>query len=158
MDQKILEKTMRIAEQFFGTEKDPDQMPINLESFYKIQKLHPKTIMVKLDGSGEPISWIVVLPTSKELMHKFLDSAVTERELLDMSQQQERYEALYLCAAFTIPEHRRKGLTTELFKEAMNSIPLTDDFQLFAWPFSEEGKQVIEKLRSVLGKEILIKK
>jgi len=107
--------------------------------------------------NGEPISWVVVLPTQAELMEKFLKGEINESELLDLTKSQDRYEALYICAAFTVPEHRRKGFVLQMFKEALDAIPHTDDAKLFAWPFSNEGRKIIEKLNQVLGVKILIK-
>ncbi|MBF0385879.1 MAG: hypothetical protein HQL27_08420, partial [Candidatus Omnitrophica bacterium] len=145
-----------IAEQFFGTASDPSQMPITKESFYKLQKLHPKTLVCETEN-GEPISWVVTLPTSKELADKFLRGEINERELLDMTKPQELYEALYLCAAFTIPEHRRKGYSIKMLKEVIDAIPHIEDVKLFAWPYSSEGKLLIEKLGYELGVKISLK-
>ncbi len=155
MDEKVLDKMLNIAERFFGTASDPNQMPITRESFYKLQQLHPKTVVYRLDN-GEPISWVVVLPTQTELMEKFLKREINERELLDLTKSQDEYEALYLCAAFTIPEYRRKGYAVEMFKEAIKDIPHTKDVKLFAWPFSQEGKALAEKLSARLDNKILI--
>ena len=156
MDSKILDKMLDIGEQFFGTANDPDQMPATRESFYKLQRLHPKTVIYRLE-KGEPISWVVVLPTSAELMEKFLRGEINERELLDLTEPQDKYEALYLCAAFTVSEYRRRGYVIEMFKEAINAIPHVQDVKLFAWLFSQEGRRLTEKLNSVLGTKILIK-
>ena len=69
-----------LSEQFFGTENDPDQMPISMESFEKLQRLHLKTIVYKLEN-GEPISWVVVVPTTITLMEKFLQVFLEEVEM-----------------------------------------------------------------------------
>jgi hypothetical protein len=156
MDEKVLDKMLNIAERFFRTESDSNQMPITRESFYKLQKLHPKTLVYRLE-KGEPVSWVVVLPTQIELMEKFLKGEINERELLDLTKSQDRYGALYLCAAFTVPEYRRKGFVVQMFKEILDAIPHTDDIKLFAWPFSDEGRKIIEKLNQILGVKILIK-
>lgn len=156
MDKKILDKMLNIAEQFFGSADDSDQMPITEESFYKLQKLHPKTVIYKLEN-GEPVSWVVVLPTQVDLMDRFLKGEINERELLDLSKPQEIYEALYFCVAFTVPRHRRKGHALEMFKEAIESIPHTENVKLFAWLFSKEGGHLIRKLGLDLGKKIYIK-
>lgn len=156
MNDKILDKMLDVAEQFFGTESDSQQMPIKKESFYKLQRLHPKTVIYKLENE-EPISWVVILPTTIELMEKFLGGEINERELLDLTKPQDKYEALYLCAAFTLPDYRRKGYVLEMFKEAVKNIPHTENVKLFAWPFSREGKEIIKKLNVVLENNILIK-
>lgn len=72
--------------------------------------------------NGEPISWVVTLPTTNDLASKFLEGRISERQLLTMTETQNEYDALYLCAAFTIPGFRRMGYATELF---LKSIILT---------------------------------
>ncbi|NCN53222.1 hypothetical protein GW950_02030 [Candidatus Wolfebacteria bacterium] len=156
MNDKILDKMLEISERFFGTMNDSDQIPITKESFYKLQKLHLKTVISRLDN-GEPISWIIILPTQIELMEKFLKGKINERELLNMTEPQQKYEALYLCAAFTMPEHRRKGYVLQMFREAIDAIPHAENVKLFAWAFSDEGRKIIEKLNSILRVNILVK-
>jgi hypothetical protein len=154
---KVIDETIRIAENFYGTAEDPNQIPIKRESYYKFQKLSPKTILYTLNGNGDPISWTMVLPTSKALMERFLEGAISERELLDLSQPAEKYEAIYLCSAFTIPEYRNKGHAMELLRESINAIPKVDDVEYFAWPITEEGRRMTKKLNVVLEKNISIK-
>lgn len=157
MDEKILEKMLSMGERFFGTVVDSEQMPVTKESYYKLQKLHPKTVVYRIEH-GEPVSWVVVLPTSTELAGQFLRGKINERELLDLTKPQDEYEALYLCAAFTVPEYRRKGYVLELFKEAVNGIPHVSDAMLFAWPFSDEGRRVMEKAETIFGIKIVQKR
>ena len=149
MDEQALEKIMKISEDFFDTENDPEQIPISLESLRKLQNLHPKTFVCR-EENGEPLSWIVVLSTSRELENKFLGGEISERELLDLSKKENRYEAIYLCFAFTQPSARRRGLTIQLFKEALAEIPKNQDVEFFAWPYSEEGRLMLEKLAQEL--------
>ena len=156
MDEKILDKIMRIAEKFFDTATDPTQMPISKESLDKLQRLHPDTFAYKLEN-GEPVSWIVVLPTTKKLAEEFLSGKINERELLDMTEPQEKYEALYLCSAFTVPGSRRKGYAEELIKKSLASMPLIPGALFFAWPFSEEGRVMIEKMEKELDVQIRLK-
>lgn len=157
MDEVILEKILNTAERFFGTVNDPEQMPVSKESLYKLQKLHPKTFLYKT-LNNEPVSWTVVLPTSKELAEKFIQGKINERELLDMTEPKKEYEALYLCSAFTVPEHRRKGYAIEMLKEAIDGIPHAAKAEFFVWPYSEEGGAVIKKLEEILGRKIKIRK
>jgi len=157
MDEKILEKMLDTAEKFFGSENDPEQMPITKESFDKLQKLHPQTLIYKTEN-GQPVSWIVTLPTSNNLAEQFLAGEINEKQLLELSQPQAVYEALYLCVAFTLPEYRRRGYITEMFQEALRTIPHEPNVKLFAWAFSPEGGQLIAKLSQMLGQEIFLKK
>lgn len=154
MDERILKKMLVLAEAFFGTAQDSSQIPITRLSFEKLQALHSKTVVYRLIGS-EPVSWVVVLPTSRELASKFLAGQISERDLLEMTVPVSTYEALYLCAAFTVPEYRRKGYAVRLFREALDSIPQVSNALLFAWPYSEEGRLLIGELEVILGRAIL---
>ena len=156
MDKEIVQKIIDIGEQLFKTAQDPTQIPISWGSYYKLQELHQDSLLCKTEN-GELISYVVTLPTKKELMNDFLEGKINERELLDLTKPQKIYEALYLCEAFTTSEHRRRGYIIELFRQAISSIPHTSDVKLFTWPFSEEFKKLTEKLSSILGTKILIK-
>ena len=98
------------------------------------------------------------MPTTKELAEKFLDKEITERELLDLTKWQEKYSVIYLCAAITILEYRRKGLALKLFKQAIAKIPKIEDYMLFAWPIGEGVEGLNKKLENDLGKKILVRK
>lgn len=153
-----LERKMdAIAESIFGTEENPDQIPITVESGEKLDKLTSHWIKYRLDEKGDPIAWAVVVPTTKELAEKFIGGEINERQLLDLTTPQEYYSAVYLCAVITVPNHRRKGLGLQLFKEAVTSIPTTEDFILFVWPVGEGGLELTQKVAQDLGKQLLIR-
>ena len=154
----VIEKKMDvIAERIFGTQHDPDQIPITKESGEKLEKLTSSWVKYRLDKNGDPISWVIFVPTTKEIANKFIKGEITERQVLDMTVPQEDYSALYFCAAVTIPEYRRKGLAIELVKEVIHDIPTTSDYLLFAWPYSKEGRSLIEKLEQVLERQIYLR-
>lgn len=150
----ILQKTMTIAELIFGTQNDPSQIPIVPASAEKLDSLASGWFKYRLDENGEPISWVVVVPTTREIAERFLQGAISEKEILDQTTPQERYSALYLCAAITLPEYRRKGLALELMLEAVRGIPTASDVLYFAWPYSTDGKLFGTRLQEALGKEI----
>jgi hypothetical protein len=156
MDEKILNKIIAVDEKFFRTTNDSQQIPITKEALDKILQLHSKAFLYKLENN-EPISWVVVVPTSKDLADKFLNDEISERELLDLSKPQPVYEAIYLCSATTMPEHRRKGYVMKMMKEVILAIPHTEDVKLFAWAYSPEGKSLMEKAARDFGVKIWIK-
>ena len=55
IDKKAFEKVLKISEEFFGTQNDPNQMPINQDSADKLQSIHKDTIIYKFNGKGDPI-------------------------------------------------------------------------------------------------------
>lgn len=144
-EKKLHEKTRRIAEEFYGTVHHPDQIPITGESQQKLFQLHPKTVLFKL-VDNEPVSWIVVLPTSQTLAEKFVNGEVTEKELFDKTTPSDVYEALYICSVFTVREHQRKGYGTGLLSEALEGIPLQPDPYLCCWIYSKEGEAMFRAL------------
>lgn len=153
----ILEKEMRIAEEIFGTEKDPDQMPINEESVKKLDSIYEGWLGSVLDEEGEPIAWSVVLPTQTELMDKFLNNEITEKQLLEKTKPEDVYNSLYVASVITVPEQRSKGFATKVLSEAIERAPLVDNAVIFAWPWSVEGRSLFDKIKSMVKKDIRVK-
>jgi hypothetical protein len=152
-----VQKTLEIAEEFYGTSIDPEQIPINKESFDKLMSLHQEAIKLKADADGNPISWVVVVPTSKETMESFLEDKSTEKELFDRAVIEKKFESLYLCSAFTVPEYRNKRLATELLLDSIKEFASDNSVQLYAWVYSKEGEGLVNQLREQLGREVKTK-
>lgn len=142
MDQNALKQIFRLAEDVFGTTTDPDQIPPTPEYRAKIDRLHPESTAYRVDDSGNIVGFVFVVPTTKEIMERFLKGEITERAILDLTQPRATYSALYLCAAYVNPQHRRQGLATAMFREVLGKLPLSSDATLFYWPFTEEGEQL----------------
>ncbi len=141
------EKTAPITERFFGTAVDPEQIPIVPESREKMKKLSPYCFHTAFDSNDNPVSWVIRIPTTRELKEKFMRKEITEREMFDQTVPAQTYDALYLCTSFTIPEFRRKGIaraltieTIEKFKENSPNI------QLFSWIYSSDGEKFVDSL------------
>ena len=57
------------------------------------------------------------------------------------------YEALYLCSALVLEEHRRKGITKLLALQAIENIRKDHPVKaLFVWAFSKEGDLASETI------------
>ncbi|HXK36492.1 MAG TPA: hypothetical protein VJ553_02830 [Candidatus Paceibacterota bacterium] len=153
----IIAKEMEIAERIFGTRQDPDQIPINRKSLRKLMTLSPEAIQHKLDERGEPIAWVVVVPTTKELMEEFLQGRLTERQLFDRTEPRNEYDALYFSSAITVPEHRRRGIAIELFQRAVERIPHPSDVAIFAWPTTDDGRAMAKALAGRFGIEVRLR-
>lgn len=140
-------KTAAVTEEFFGTEVDSTQIPINQETRNKFLQLSPYCMNTAEDTLGNPVSWVICIPTSVELMEKFISEKITEKELFDQTEIAEHYSALYLCTAFTIPAYRKKGIARALLLESIQKFKETNpDIQLFAWGYSAGGQKVIDSL------------
>lgn len=155
---EILAKEMQIAEAIFGTENDPDQIPITNESIVKLDSLCNDWLVSEVGDNGEPISWAIAMPTQKQLANDFLNNKITERELLDLTIPANIYDAAYLVSVITVPEHRGKGLGTKVVKQVLQNMPVVDDAIYFAWPTSDEGMALVNKIIAELGREIMLKK
>lgn len=141
------EKMSAIAEKFFGTKIDPDQIPVTKTSRLKLKELSPFGLNCALDENRDPISWVVCIPTTLNLMNEFISGKITEKEMFDRTEKSENYSALYLCSAITIPQYRRKGIARFLILESVNKFKeLNPDIQLFAWIYSKEGSELSKSL------------
>jgi predicted GNAT family acetyltransferase len=85
-------------------------------------------------------------------MEKFVAKKISEQQLLDLTSPASVYDAIYLCSAMTLPEHRNKGIAKRLTLEAIESIRKTNPVkELFVWPFSVEGKRLAESIAKIAG-------
>jgi ribosomal protein S18 acetylase RimI-like enzyme len=146
-----LQRMIQLADEFFETKNDPDQISVNEEVMSMLQKIHPSTLSEKKDENG-PIAWILVLPTTLRLMEEFVAERINERELLEKTPIGASYDAVYLCSALVLPEHRGKGLARSLAVDAVRSIRRDHPIMnLFYWPFSIEGDMLANSIARELN-------
>src|SRR6185295_2130947 len=107
------ERLIGLAEEVFAFRNDPDQLNINPAILERLQQIHPYTISQFEDTNG-PVAWVLVIPTTEEIMHLFLREEITEKQLFEMTPLNTKYDALYLCSALVLEEYRRKGITMRL--------------------------------------------
>ena len=151
---EIHEQMMFIAEAIYGTHDDPEQMRICDESWRKLQSISSNCLRYEVDSEGKPISWVLALPTTIELMERFLTRQINEQQILDLTPQLPMYDAVYLLSAITVPEHRRRGLSFQLGLETLQLLPITPNAKLFAYPVSAEGAALTEKFAAFLNRPI----
>jgi ribosomal protein S18 acetylase RimI-like enzyme len=154
----LREESIHLAETVFDTSSHPDYIQPGLETAKKFSSLSPDCVLYYITDDGKLAGWVVSVPTSREIMEKFLQGAITEKGLLDLTVPASHYSALYLCAAVTLPEYRRQGIAIKLAQEALRRINLTSDAEVCAWPTTSEGARTVEKLGSITGRVIHIKK
>ncbi|MFA6254332.1 MAG: GNAT family N-acetyltransferase [Candidatus Paceibacterota bacterium] len=158
IDREILEYTQKEAEKFFGTLDDPEQIPITMESHDKLEAIDPNSMLYKRDVDGNVVGWTIFIPTTSVLMNRFLSGEINERQLFDQTQIGDNYDALYLCSIIVPPEYRGKGYAKDLGREALKRFSDTPCIQnVFAWPFSEEGKQLLDHAKD-LGLDVHVRK
>lgn len=145
------ERLVQLADEVFAVKSDPSQLDVNAEVLERLQKMHPATVSAFDDGNG-PVAWLLVIPTTLELMNRFLDNQISEKELFEMTPLNARYEAIYLCSALVLDEYRRKGITKSLAVKAIEEMRKKHPLKAaFVWAFSEEGDKAAETIASLMG-------
>jgi GNAT superfamily N-acetyltransferase len=133
------ERMIQLAEEVFSVKNDPNQLDVNPTVLERLQKMHPATVAEYDNGNG-PVAWILLIPTTLELMQRFLESKISEKELFDLTPLNAKYDALYLCSALVLAEYRRKGIAKQLTMSAIKNIRKDHPLKaLFVWAFSKEG-------------------
>ena len=145
------QRMIELADQVFAAKSDPDQIQVDEEVVRKLTRLHRAT-MTEESGADGPVAWMLVIPTTRDLMERFLRKEIGERELLDETPVGGHYDAVYLCSALVLPEYRNRGRATRMLTEAVRSIqrdhPIT---QVFCWAFSPGGERLARRVARELG-------
>jgi hypothetical protein len=149
------QRMLQLASDEFDAKNDPTQLDVNEKTMKRLHKLHPSTLSEYDDGNG-PVVWILVIPTSLDLMNRFISKKINEQEILDLTRPDTTYEALYLCSAMALEEYRGKGIAKRLTIEAIESIRKKHPLKsLFVWPFSQEGNGLAESISKAVGLPLL---
>jgi GNAT superfamily N-acetyltransferase len=140
------ERMMQLADEVFSSRTDPNQLSIDEKVIKRLQLIHPATMSEYDDGNG-PAVWILVIPTTLNLMERFLEKKISEKELYELTPLKTKYEALYLCSAMTLQEYRGKGIAKKLIIQAIENIKKDHPIKsLFVWAFSKEGDALAERV------------
>jgi len=147
-----LERMIQLANEIFAAKTDPDQLDVDQEVIERLTRIHPATVSEQDDGNG-PVAWVLLIPTTLDLMKQFLEKEITERELFDLTPSETTYEALYLCSALVLEEHRHKGIAKRLTLNGIENLRRDHPLKaLFVWAFSKEGdlgSEAIARLTSL---------
>lgn len=145
------ERLVKLAEEVFAVKNDPSQLNVDQDVIVRLFGIHPFTVSEFRDENG-PVAWLLVIPTTTELMNRFLAEDITERELFDMTVPDTVYEAIYLCSGLVLEEYRRKGIIKQLALNAIDSIRKDHPIKaLFSWAFTEEGDLAAERVAELAG-------
>ena len=145
-----LERMIRLADEVFDTKHDPGQITVTEGTLERLRAIHPATVTGEETDAG-PIAWMLVIPTTHEIMELFLDRLITEREILDRTPEGGSYDSVYLCSALVLPEYREKGVARRLVLNAIRSILHEHPIRaLFFWPFSEGGDKLARSVATEL--------
>jgi GNAT superfamily N-acetyltransferase len=140
------ERMLQLAEDIFAVKNDPDQLDVNENVIAHLQRIHPATVSEYDNGEG-PVAWVLLIPTTTSLMNMFLQGDITEKQLYEQTPLDSSYDAVYLCSAMVLEEHRRQGITKRLVLDAIRRIRQDHPLKaLFVWSFTKEGDQAAEML------------
>ena len=142
-------RMMQLADEVFAMHEDPTQLQVDQEVLAHLRRLHPATVGERADADG-PVAWVLLIPTTAALMEAFVAGKLTEQALYERTPVDAKYDAVYLCSAMVLEEHRRSGLAKQLTLDALERIrkdhPITS---LFCWPFTAGG----DALAGITAKE-----
>ncbi len=142
---------IQLAEDVFDVKDDPDQLDVNEGVMDRLRMIHPATASEFSDPNG-PITWVLIIPTTTELMNRFLAQQISEKELFELTPIGTRYQEIYLCSAMVLKEYRRKGIAKRLTLEAIKSIQKDHPIKsLFVWTFSNEGEMAAKEVSKITG-------
>ncbi len=143
------ERLIQLADEVFAVKNDPDQLDVSQDVLERLNQIHPATVSQYDDGDG-PVAWVLVIPTTIELMNWFIENKISEKQLFDLTLPETKYEALYLCSALVLEEYRRKGITKELVLTAIENIRKDHPLKtVFVWAFSPEGYLAAENIANL---------
>ena len=150
-------RMIALIDGFFATRNDPDQIQVTPKQLKKIEAIHESTLTELADENG-PLIWILVIPTTNEIMNNFLLNKISEKGILDYTVPGEMYDAIYLCSATTLPEARGKGKTKALCLANIEKIKQQHSIEnLFVWPFTREGEALAKSIANASSLKLLLK-
>ncbi|MBE0649494.1 MAG: GNAT family N-acetyltransferase [Bacteroidales bacterium] len=151
MTSNKLQRLIELADKVFGVRNDPDQINAYEEAVRaRLLQIHPMTLS-QYDVEDGPVAWMLLIPTTKDLMEQFLYLKISERELFEKTPIGSKYDAVYLCSALVLEEYRRKGIASDLVIKAVLEMKKEHPIQaLFVWPFTDDGNSTAEKISQTL--------
>ena len=151
------QRMLTLIDEVFATRNDHDQIQVTSQDVKKLQQIHPQCLNEVSDENG-PLIWLLVIPTTAELMHRFLANQISEKQLLNNTPTGVSYNALYLCSVTTLPEASGKGKTFQLCMQNITEIRKTNPLEfLFVWPFTKAGEALAQKIAHASHLKLLIK-
>lgn len=158
MAKSNFERMIQLANDVFDTRSDPNQLDVDEQVIARLQQIHPSTVSEYDDGNG-PVIWILLIPTTHDVMNRFVAGEITEQQLLDLTPAGGSYDAIYLCSAMVLEEYRGKGIAKKLTLDAIDNIRKDHPIKaLFVWPFTPEGDGMAAAIARYTHLPLLVRK
>ena len=139
MSSNNLERMIQLAEDVFAVKSDPDQLDVDQEVMERLKRIHHASVS-EMDYGNGPVAWLILIPTTMDLMHRFLAEEITEKQLFELTPLDVKYDSIYLCSGLVLEEYRRKGIIRQLALSTIEDIQKDHPIkELFVWAFSREG-------------------
>ena len=140
------ERMIQLSDDVFSSRTDPDQLNVNENVMEHLQLIHPDT-MSEYDNGNGPVCWILCIPTTLDLMTKFVNQNISEKELYDLTPLNTKYEAIYLCSALLLEEFRGQGIATYMLRYGLEFMRQRGEDRIFisCHHENEASRRVIEK-------------
>jgi GNAT superfamily N-acetyltransferase len=143
------ERMIRLADEVFASKDDPDQLDVNEDVIEELLQIHPATISEYDNGEG-PIAWVILIPTTIELMNQFIECEISEKQLFELTKKEKIFDGIYLCSAMVLEEYRKNGIAKNLVLDAIEMIRQDHSITaLFVWSFSKEGDLGAETISNI---------
>ncbi|MBI2449638.1 GNAT family N-acetyltransferase [Candidatus Pacearchaeota archaeon] len=158
LKEKDIEITGKLAEKYFKTQNDPNQI--------KVKEAHSKWILNNIPeclniikDDNTVIGFTLILPCNKVIMNQFLNKKINESELFEQIKKSinyDNFDTIYLCSVFIAPKYRKHGLASQAFVKSINKIIQNRKVKpiLFYWAYSNEGKKLIHKIADIAKLEL----
>ncbi|MFH1401054.1 MAG: hypothetical protein ABIH41_06050 [Nanoarchaeota archaeon] len=146
----------KMAEAYFRSASDPEQLAGNQITIEMVTQTFPLSANIIKDNETV-IGSTFILPCDQYGMKSFISGQTNERELFShiISHARDASECLYLVSAYILGPHRGRGIATQAVIEHINAymVPLPHPI-LFAWPWSDEGSMLAQRIRAKTGLEM----
>jgi predicted GNAT family acetyltransferase len=143
------ERMIKLADEVFETKDDPNQLDVNEDVIEELLQIHPATVSEYDNGEG-PIAWVLLIPTTIELMNQFIECEISEKQLFELTKEEKIFNTIYLCSAMVLEEYRKNGIAKNLVLDAIEMIRQDHSITaLFVWSFSKEGDLGAETISTI---------
>lgn len=132
-------RLLRLADEVFAVRTDPEQLNVDEAVLQRLRRMHPASVQEEATTDG-PVAWVLLIPTTADLMQRFVAERITERELYERTPEHGPFEAVYLCSGLVLPEWRRRGIAGRLAVRAIGAMQRDHPIRaLCSWAFTPEG-------------------
>ncbi len=143
------ERMIKLADEVFETKDDPNQLDVNEDVIEELLQIHPATVSEYDNGEG-PIAWVLLIPTTIQLMNQFIQCEISEKQLFELTKEEKIFNTIYLCSAMVLEEYRKNGIAKNLVLDAIEMIRQDHSITaLFVWSFSKEGDFGAETISTI---------